>query len=112
MFRLTDIPTKVVEKGHPDYFEPKSSSWFRRRRPKKEDVSDSDDDAAPAVASGETDPESSRALKLQADKLAAESAGRGEPSVDVHIELFDDDAVSKDFLGFARHVERFNDPWC
>ena len=102
LFRLTDIPTKVVDKGHPDYFEPKSSSWFRRRRPKKEDVSDSDDDAAPAVAAGEADPETSRALKLQADKLAAESAGRGEPSVDVHIELFDDDAVSKDFLGFTR----------
>ena len=29
LFRLTDIPTKVVDKGHPDYFEPKSSSWFQ-----------------------------------------------------------------------------------
>ena len=74
-------------------------------------MSDSDDDAAPAVAAGETDPETSRALKFQADKLAAESAGRGEPSVDVHIELFDDDAVSKDFLGFTRHLERVDESW-
>ena len=49
LFRLTDVPTRIVQKGDPDYFEPKSSSWFRRRRPKKkkEEAEDSSDDDAP-----------------------------------------------------------------
>ena len=39
---------QIVQKGDPDYFEPKSSSWFRRRRPKKkkEEAEDSSDDDA------------------------------------------------------------------
>lgn len=108
LFRLTDVPTRVVDRHDPDFFEPKSASWFRRRKrkPVKDDVeSDGDgefEDSAPPPVAGETDPTTQRALKAQAEKLKSEALSKGEPAVDVHLELFDDDAVSKDFLGFTR----------
>ncbi|KAJ8601194.1 hypothetical protein CTAYLR_003229 [Chrysophaeum taylorii] len=50
---------------------------------------------------GEFDVAAAAAQASEAHKTEADAAKRGEPFVDVRIDLFDDDAVSREFLGTA-----------